>query len=94
MALAICSMQRYDAIDPKAPFAAAFLAAVPPHAPAHSFVRLFYTTSARFVSFGAATGAPVFSGPSRCGTMVAPALPCVCHVCTWKPGRRRMQPAQ
>lgn len=56
MALSICLMQPWKTIDPKAPFAAAFLAAIPVHADPKSLVRLFYETSARFVSFGAVTG--------------------------------------
>ena len=54
MAAAICLMQPWQSIDLDAPFAVAFLAASPPS----GFKRLFYATSARFVSLGAIAGEP------------------------------------
>lgn len=60
MALAMCLMQSYTDIDVGAPFSSAFLDLIPAGSSPKGFQRIFLTTSARFISFGALTGNTCF----------------------------------
>lgn len=64
LSLALCAMVPYTAIQPGAPFSAAFLSLMAaPDGGGSGLRNAFLVTSARFVSFGAVTGTPISIGP-------------------------------